>query len=140
MTLKHEKMTAKISKGGFTVVEVIVASSILVMSVLATVSAFSYARRTVSRTENRLASLHIARDVMEILKSEPYGSALLTVGSNKKLPGYTKDRGHYDVILSRNIDGDSKDITVVIDWKEPADANKVHSVSLTTSHSRGLHR
>ena len=139
MIFKDEKPLRRASRSGFTVVEVIVASSILLISVLAVTSAFSYARRTVSRTENRLASLHIAREVMETLRNEPYASTLLTIGNNKQLPNYPRARGHYDVKASGGV-GLAKDITVVIDWEEPADAKKIHSISLTTSHSRGLHR
>lgn len=139
MTLKHKTPMSKTSRRGFTVAEVIVASSILVISVLATVSAFSYARRTVSRTENRLASLHIAREVMETLRNEPYASTLLTLGANKKLPDYPRARGHYDVSRSSGEgEGFSKDITVVIKWIEPGGMEQ--EVSLETSHSRGLHR
>ncbi len=138
MMIKNKKNIRRASKGGFTVVEVIIASSILLISVLAVTSAFSYARRTVSLTENRLASLHIAREVMEVLRSQPYASTLLTIGNNKQLPNYPRARGYYDVKLS-GVTGDSKDITVVISWVEPISPT-TRTVSLTTSHSRGLHR
>lgn len=150
MTHKHKTKTTRTSRSGFTVVEVMVASSILIISVLATVSAFSYARRTVSRTENRLACLHIAREVMETLRGESYDSDILKEGANKRpIPKrpfedntyYPIERGYYTVTdhVSEE-DGARKEITVVIEWKEPADANKTRSVSLTTLHSKGLHR
>jgi|GEM_PF-1558730 len=139
MTCKHKKSMARASRRGFTVVEVIVASSILVISVLATVSAFSYARRTVSRTENRLACLHIAREVMETLRSESYRSTLLDSGTNKRpLPGYPRNRGYYDVEEKATGKKAYKDITVVIEWTEPGGMEQ--SVSLKTSHSRGKHQ
>lgn len=138
MILRNKKPLRTATRSGFTVVEVIIASSIMLISVLAVTSAFSYARRTVSLTENRLASLHIAREVMETLRNEPYASTFLTIGNNKQLPNYPRARGHYDVKAS-GVTGDAKDITVVIDWKEPTSA-KTQSISLTTSHSRGLHR
>lgn len=143
MTPKHQTRISKASRRGFTVVEVMVASSILVISVLATVSAFSYARRTVSRTENRLACLHIAREVMETLRETQYespDSELLTVGAKKTLPGYSKDRGYYDIVETVTVDeGAIKEITVVVEWIEPT-GTKTHTVSLTTLHSKGLHR
>ena len=143
------KKSARQRQEGFTLVEVMVASFILVLSVLGTVGAFSYARRTVSRTENRLASLHIAREVMETLRAESYDSALLEIPAKKTvkrglvsdvLTKYDKKRGYYEVTetISSN-DGAKKEITVVIEWEEPADAMRTLSVSLTTFHSRGLH-
>lgn len=139
MALKQKKPMSKASRRGFTVVEVIVASSILVISVLATVSAFSYARRTVSRTENRLACLHIAREVMETLRSESYRSELLDLGNKKRpLPGYAWNRGYYDVTEPKTGKEAYKDITVVIEWTEPGGMEQ--SVSLKTSHSRGKHQ
>ena len=152
MTLKDKKSLRKASRSGFTIVEVVVASSILLISVLAVTNAFSYSRRTVSLTENRLACLHIAREVMETLRTENYNSSILTLtpeGTKKRpIPKYPFEdgtyypsaRGYYTVTLSTGGEGgDAKDITVVIEWQEPI-GSKIHSVSLTTSHSRGLHR
>lgn len=142
------------NQAGFTVVEVMIASAIMVISVLTTLSALSYARRTVSRTENRLACLHIAREVMETLRAESYNSDVLEVGTNKRpIPKhplhppndddreyYSSKRGYYDVVEHvSDEEGARKDITVVIEWEEPADGYKTLSVSLTTSHSKGLH-
>ena len=140
MIFKDKKILRKASRSGFTVVEVLIASSIMLISVLAVTNAFSYSRRTVSRTEDRLACLHIAREGMETLRNESYDSTLLTVGNNKVLPGYTKSRGYYQVTETISPDdGSTKDVTVVIKWGERI-GSKTNSVSLMTTHSRGLHR
>lgn len=139
MIFAKKNKLKKALQGGFTIVEVVIASSILLISVLAVTNAFSYSRRTVSISENRLACLHIAREVMETLRIEPYASPLLAIKNNQQLPGYPVARGHYDVVKTTGITGEAKDITVVIDWVEPSSTRK-RSISLTTSHSRGLHR
>ena len=117
--------------------EVMFASAILLIAVVAVVNGFSYSRRTQSLTENRLACLHIARDVMEALRDESYSSSALNVGTGKTLPGYTRARGYYNVSQGSGT-GLTKDITVVVEWVEPTGMEQ--SVSLTTTQSKGLHR
>ena len=122
-------------RGGFTLIEVVFASAIVMLSAIAIVNAFSYARRTVSVLENRLACLHIARTAMENLRSQSYSVAALSVGTNKTLPGYPSARGYYNVVQGS---GETKDITVVVKWVEPT--GRTNSVSLTSTQSRGLHK
>lgn len=137
MDFRDKKLVLKTGRGGFTIMEVIFASAILMISVLAVVEAFSYARRAESLIENRLASLHIAREVMETLRNGSYSSTALVVGTGKTLPGYSRSRGYYNVAQGSGT-GDTKDITVVIEWVEPTGMQQ--SVTLTTTQSRGLHR
>ena len=137
MTSRHEKQASRRWRDGFTLVEVMVASAILLISVIAVLSAFSYSRRTESLTENRLACMHIAREVMEKLRHESYSSTALDLGTGKTLPGYPRARGYYNVSQGGGV-GEKKDIKVVIEWVEPTGMGQ--SVSLTTSQSRGLHK
>lgn len=139
MFCRRNKRASLASRDAFTLIEVMVASSIMLIAILAVVSAFSYSRATESRAENRLACLHIAREVMENLRMENYAATALSIGNKKTLPGYPKTRGYYNVALcADNRFPNTKDITVVIEWVEPGGMKQ--SVSLTTSHSRGLHR
>jgi type II secretory pathway pseudopilin PulG len=124
-------------RAGFTVTEVVVASAVMATVFLALMGFFSFARRSGSLTENRLACTHIAREAMETLRSRAYTAEELSPGLGKRpLPGFPNDRGYYDVV--ENADGNTKDITVVVEWEEPWGMKQ--SVSLTTSHSRGLHQ
>ena len=123
-------------RGGFTLIEVVFASAIVMISAIAIVNAFSYARRTVSVLENRLACLHIARSAMENLRSQSYPAAALSVGTGKTLPGYPRARGYYNVVQGTGT-GATKDITVVIQWVEPT--GQTNSVSLTSTQSLGMH-
>ena len=121
--------------GGFTVVEVVVTSAILMLVVVWVLSAFAHARRTASLTENRLACLHIAREAMENLRTQSYSSSALSLGTEKTLPGHSRTRGYYNVTQGS---GATKDVTVVVEWVEPTGLEQ--SVSLTTTLSRGLHK
>lgn len=123
-------------RDGFAMAEVVVASTILMVVFLAVLGTFSYARRTASLTENQLACLHIARQVMESLHTLAYTASALDVGAGKTLPGFPSTRGYYTVTVDSA--GTTKDITVVIQWTEPT--GKSRSVSLTTSLSQSVHR
>ena len=120
---------------GFTLVEVVVAGAVFLLAASAVLSSFSYARRTASLTENRLACLHIAREALEKLKNESYFSAALSAGRHR-LPGHPSARGFYDVAQD-NAYGDAKRITVVVNWVEPTGMQQ--SLYLNTIHSRALH-
>ena len=123
---------ARSSRSGFTLVEACVSVLILGLVFAGLLAILSAGRKGASLAENRLAALHIARQEMEGLRLNDFFSPTLSVGAHQ-LPG---GRGRYSVVQSGN--GWTKDITLVVDWQEPAGA--VHSVSLTTSFSRSLHR
>ena len=130
--LKLPQRRARRNRAGFSVVEVVVASAVMVVVFAAVFGTFSFARRSVSVTENQLACLHIARQTLENLVIQTYTSPDLAVGT-KQLPG---GRGNY--VVTEDGDGKTKNITVVINWVEPSGMNR--SVSLTTSFSRSLHK
>jgi len=119
-------------RAGFTVAEVVIGSAIMLVVGLAVLSTMSYGRRTSSLTENRLASLHYARQVLESLCTVSYSSTNLTAGT-VQLPG---NKGSY--VVTEASDGMTKDVTVVVRWVEPL--GMTQSVSLATSISRSLHK
>lgn len=127
---------------GFTLVEVVVSSVILLIVVLAFSSAFSYVRRTVFSMEKQQAGLHAARGVMEQFRALAYNDARLAIGNDLPLPASFRldeefrEDGRYSV-TEGGTPGAEKNITVVIKWSRPGEAEK--SVSLTTTHSRMLH-
>lgn len=127
--------SVKLGRGkreGFTLTETVVASAVMAVVFLATFGMISFARRSSSITENRLAALHIGRQVMESLVCQSYTSTNLTVGT-KQLAG---NRGTY--VVTEDADGKTKNIAVTINWVEPTGLRQ--SISVTTSHSRSLHK
>ena len=115
-------------------IEVVIASAIMMIVFTAVMSTLSYGRRSASLTENRLYCLHVARQVMESLSKESYSSTDLSTGMKKTLPGFSSGRGYYNVTE----DSGTKDVTVVIQWTEPL--GMTQSVSLVTSFSKSLHK
>lgn len=120
------------ARAGFTLTEAIVASVVLAMVFTALLSAISVARRSVSLAENHRAAVHLARGAIEDLRRFGYTAPELAVGTRPLPDG----RGSYKVVADAN--GWDKDITVNIDWVEPN--GKIHTVSLTTTISRSLHK
>lgn len=119
-------------QGGFTLVEMVVSSAILMMVFVAILGTVSTARRISSLTENQLACLHIARTTLEPLNHRSYDSSDFAEGTRQ----LQNRRGYYAI---SEVSGQrSKDVTVVVNWVEPT--GMTQSVSLTTSYSRSLHR
>lgn len=117
---------------GFTIIEVVVASALLMIVFVAILSTISTSRRIASVTENRLACMHMAREILETMIQRSYDSSDFAAGQ-QQLPG---NRGFVNItqVSSQRV----KDVEVVINWVEPSGMNQ--SVSLATSHSRSLHR
>jgi hypothetical protein len=122
-------------RAGFTVVEVMVASAVMATVFIALMGFFSFARRSGSLTENRLACVHIAGTRWRRCASGLRRWGARSGRRKRPLPGFPTGRGYYDVVEAS--DGTSKDITVVVEWVEPWGLRQ--SVSLTTSHSLALH-
>jgi len=130
--MQGSKNAAPRRRAGFTLAEVCVAALLMALAFAAVLGTISVGRRSASLVENRLAALHIARATMEDLRRSPYGAPELAEGTTL-LPG---NRGRY--VVAPSGDGSTKDVTVEIDWVEPD--GDVHTVSLTTSFTRSLHK
>ena len=117
---------------GFTLVEVVIASAIMMIVFVAVLGVMSYGYRSSAMTENRLSALHVARQTLESLREESYTSPNLTAGT-KQLPN---NRGNY--VVTDLSGGTTKDITVTITWVERWGLQQ--SVSLTTSLTKSLHK
>ena len=124
---------------GFTIVEVVVATALLLITLSAFVAAFVQSRRSAAIADNRLEAIHIARRQMEIISSSNYDA--LTVGTRGFSSGiYT---GSYTIISNRITNGSTifnvKDIYVTTKWVNAA--GKITStVSLASSISEELHQ
>lgn len=130
--MPRSSKNARHQQEGFTLVEVVVASGVMMVVFVALLGAVSFARRIQSLTENKLACLHIARQEMEPYSNYLYDADEFKVGT-KNLPN---DRGTCKI--TQVLNKDTRDVTVTINWIEPSGAP--YSVILTSSFSRSLHR
>jgi|GEM_PF-1391222 len=116
---------------GFTLVEVVVAAALLILSLAAFTVSFVQSRRSAAISDNRLEAIHTARDKMETLGSYLYTASELSAGT------HNFSNGFYTV--SNNTSARVKDIAVTILWVNPM--GKITStVSLAGSVSSELHQ
>ena len=116
---------------GFTLVEVVVAAALLILSLAAFTVSFVQSRRSVAIADNRLDAIHTARDKVETLGSYLYTASELSAGT------HNFSNGLYTV--SNNTAARVKDIVVTIRWVNPM--GKITStVSLANSVSSELHQ
>lgn len=116
---------------GFTLVEVIVAMALLILSLAAFTVSFVQARRSAAISDNRLDAIHTAREKMETLGSYLYTASELSGGTHNFSNGY--------YTVSNNTSARVKDIAVTINWVNPL--GKITStVSLAGSVSSELHQ
>jgi len=116
---------------GFTLVEVVVAMALLILSLAAFAVSFVQSRRSVAISDNRLDAIHTARDKMETLGSYLYTASELNAGTHNFSNGY--------YTISNNTSARVKDIVVTINWINPL--GKITStVSLAGSVSSELHQ
>ena len=137
-TVSHTRASSP--QAGFTLLEVVVSSAIMMIVFVAVLGTMTYGFRSSSITEHQLTSLHVARQTLEALTSpaQTYIAPTLTVGTKQlALPAGTRITKRYYVV-TEDADGRTKNITVVVEWTEIWGLKR--TVSLTTSLSRSLHR
>ena len=116
---------------GFTLVEVVIAMALLVLSLAAFTVSFVQSRRSAAIADNRLDAIHTARDKMETISSYFYGSTGLNIGTKYFSNGF--------YTVSNNTAKKVKDVVVTIRWVNPL--GKITSaVSLAGSVSSELHQ
>lgn len=128
----HTAISSSHKREGFTLIEVVVASAVMMVMFVAILGTISTARRISSITENRLACMHMARETLETMTRRGYDSSDFDVG--KKY--FPNNRGYCNIT---QVSGQrTKDVEVVINWIEPSGVPQ--SISLKSSYSRSLHR
>jgi len=127
-----DKRCGRKSTSGFTLIEVMVSSAIMVLVFVSMLGVVSTSRKVQSLTENRLACLHIARETLEQFNGLSYDSPAFEVGT------YTLPNNRGTCIIEAVSGQSTKNVTVTINWVEPS--GKPFSVSLKSSFSRSLHR
>jgi hypothetical protein len=113
------------------VTEVVVASAVMLVVFAAVFGTVSFGRRSGSVIENRLYCLHMARQTLEMLSYGTYAN--LKVGTTY----LSTDKTRYYTV-TEDSDGMTKNVNIVIGWKEPL--GMTQSVSLATSFSKSLHQ
>jgi len=129
----YSKRCARDHRAGFTVAEVVISSAILTMIFGVVLGVMSYGRRSSSLAENRLASLHMARQALETLSNYSFDSTNMAVGTTVLS---TNQMTYYQI--TKSADGLTKYVTVFVGWREPLGATQ--SVSVATAFSRSLHK
>lgn len=125
------------SPRGFTLIEVMVASAILLVGIAAVVSALSISTRTAAHQRHVTQALHVTENLMEGLLLANAGHATLDTGDHG--PRWFNDVGEetdaastyevrWSVEANKPIEG-MKRLTVTTRWKEEA---RERAVSLTT--------
>lgn len=116
---------------GLTLVEVVVASALLVLSLAAFIVSFVQSSRSSAIAENRMEAIHTARQKMETLVNYSYNAAELGAGTHNFTNGY--------YTVSNNAAAGVKDIFVVTRWVNPV-GRVTSTVSLAGSVSEELHK
>jgi len=116
---------------GFTLVEVVVATVLLLLALTAFVVSFVQSKRSAAIADNRLEAIHIARNKMETVCAYPYTAYELSIGT------HDFSNGFYTV--SNNTVAKVKDVALTVRWVNPI--GKITStVSLAGSVSSELHQ
>ena len=122
---------------GFTLVEVVIASALLVITMGALMGAVVVARRAVVVADNRAHATQVARMFMESFLTNSFlGSAQLSYGTHTISNG--KFTGFYVVSSNAQFSNTVKDISITLRWVNPG-ISTTSSVSFDGSFSSTLH-
>ena len=123
-------------RDGVTLVEMMIASGILIMGLTAFMTAFTVARRSAAMAQCQMEAVHKARQAIETLTACGYQDALLNVGSNKTLSSLGMSNS-YSVAQNATYPS-TKDVQVTVYWTIPGKA-RVLSMSMNSSFTQCLH-
>jgi type II secretory pathway pseudopilin PulG len=134
LMIKH-RPAEKMGIPAFTLVEVVVATALMVLALAAFIGAFVMAKKSAVISENRMEAVHNARDQMERLLACHYIDAALSAGA------HTTDLANvkYGVALVTNSLYAVKTIAVTSKWVNPG-ATITSVFVLTGSMSAELHQ
>ena len=116
----HKKRT-----GGFTLLEMVFASAILVAGLAILLTAFSFAGKAVYNSRNQVQALNFAREQLELRRRYVFRDSNLNVGTY----AITSSLYKATVVIS-SIDTKQKNLTVNVAW-----TNYALRASVTTSYS-----
>jgi len=117
---------------GLTLVEVVIAMLILCVTFSALLASFGMARRSTLMADNSMTMTHQARQALESLRTNRYGTAAFSLGTHTIANG--------DYVVTRNTSfSNTVDVVLTLRWQD-ATAPRQSSVTLATSVSKALHR
>ena len=117
---------------GFTLVEAVIAIVVLAVGMGACALTFNMAMRSVSTNRSKMSAVHLARNEMEVLRTQGWDDPALTIGSHV----ITNDlySGQYVVA---GVNDDVRNVTLSIDWAHFM-TNGNAAATLTTSLAKQL--
>ena len=122
-------------KRGFTLVEVVIAMALLILTLAAFIGAFVMAKRSAIISENRMEAIHDARNEMEQLLTCRYTDPQLNAGPHTTELATVR----YGVAVVTNSQYTVKNISVTSKWVNPA-GNITSILVLSGSMSSELHQ
>jgi prepilin-type N-terminal cleavage/methylation domain-containing protein len=120
---------------GFTLIEAMIAITILVLGLGGAALTFNMAVRSEASNEARAEAMHFARDQMEFLRVLAWNDPALAPGSHT-ITNTTAYGGTYDIAAAGT---DLRDITVNVTWVNDMALGAVGPFSLTTTFTKALH-
>ncbi len=127
-------------KKGFTLVEAVIAMTLLAMTLALFTITFVQAKRSATIADNRMKAIHDARHVMENLLSQTYNSALLSPGAHLVSGISSISNVSYSVmIVTQAPDIIVKNIYLTNRWINPNSKN-TSELSLAGSVCAELHQ
>src|SRR3989339_1378510 len=81
-SMNKHRQDGKMRRGAFTLVEVVIATALLIMALAVFLGTFVAAKRSAVISNNRMAAIENTRANMEILVSSAYLSTSLSVGAH----------------------------------------------------------
>lgn len=144
---KQIRQNGDIMKRGFTILEVIIASALMIFALTALVSTFIISKKSAVIADNRMEALHYTRMFAETLTSKIYlDTTWLSIGAHTNAICYTNEsftnliyRISYSVVQNTGDFATSKNIFITNKWVSPVGAYGTASVVICTSMSRELH-
>lgn len=116
-------------------VEMMVASGLLILGLTGFMTAFTVARRSAVMAADEMCALHTARQAIETLSACSYQDSKLNVGTNTLTAlGMSNS---YTVAFNGTYPS-TKDVTVTVYWTTPGKAT-VQSLSVNSSFTASLH-
>ena len=124
-------------KQGFTLTEIVIASTILAISLAMLIGVITTFKRSTFIASHRMEALHEARDHIETLLSRSYNDASLNIGTYS----FAFTTGNLDGFYTVSPDAtftNVKNISLTVNWVNPT-ATITSSVTIESSMSSVLH-
>jgi type II secretory pathway pseudopilin PulG len=119
------------TNSGMTLVEVMVATGVLLLGLSTFLAAFSGIGRVSVAANRRMQALHRAREVLELVMGQPYSSSALNVGT------HALSDAAYTVSLDTGFKT-TKDVAVTVAWLDPR-GNEPRDLTLQGSMALCMH-